>query len=106
MPPTSISEGESFAMGGNRNFSSGSAYWGTVARSMIKGRAFLVYWSFNGPQAATDATLKQRLRELGYVAFHFFTQTRWDRTFFIVDSHYHYHDETDYNGRGENELSP
>jgi signal peptidase I len=106
MSPYTVPDDEYWAMGDNRDFSSDSRYWGTVPRSMIKGRAFLVYWSFNGPQTATDADVKGRLHELAYVAWHFFTQTRWDRTFSIVDSHYHYHDEPDYNGRGDNELSP
>jgi signal peptidase I len=104
MKPRKIPEGEYFAMGDNRDQSSDSRSWGTVPRSLIKGRALLVYWSFNGPQVPADGTLKQRLRELAYVAFHFFSQTRWDRTFFVVDSHYHYHDEPDFN-RGESELS-
>ena len=36
-----------------------------------------------------------RLKELFGVVSHFFTRTRWDRTFLIVDSHYHYHPEPD-----------
>lgn len=102
-----VPDDEYWAMGDNRDFSSDSRYWGTVPRSMIKGRAFMVYWSFNGPQALTDANLRQRLHELGYVAYHFFSQTRWDRTFFIVDSRYHYHDERQYySSEGEGELTP
>jgi hypothetical protein len=106
MSPYTVPAGQYWAMGDNRDFSSDSRYWGTVPHSMIKGRAFMVYWSFNGPQFPTDATPRQRLQELGYVAWHFFSQTRWDRSFFIVDSHYHYHDEPDYNGRGDSEISP
>jgi signal peptidase I len=106
MSPFSVPEDEYWAMGDNRDFSSDSRYWGTVPRSMIKGRAFLVYWSFNGPQAAQDATLKQRIGELWYVVKHFFPQTRWDRTFFVVDSKYHYHDEPRYSSEGEGEISP
>lgn len=106
MSPYTVPADEYWAMGDNRDFSSDSRYWGTVPRSMIKGRAFLVYWSFNGPQAAQDATMKQRLGELWYVVKHFFPQTRWDRTFFVVDSKHHYHDEPRYSNEGEGEISP
>jgi signal peptidase I len=106
MSPYSVPEGEYWAMGDNRDFSSDSRYWGTVPRDLIKGRAFMVYWSFHGPQTVTDETTGQRLHELGYVAYHFFPQTRWDRTFFIVDSKYHYHDEPRLPNDADSELSP
>jgi signal peptidase I len=106
MSSFSVPEDEYWAMGDNRDFSSDSRYWGTVPRSMIKGRAFMVYWSFHGPQAAQDATLKQRVAELWYVLKHFVPQTRWDRTFFVVDSRYHYHDEPRLPDEGESEISP
>jgi signal peptidase I len=82
-------------MGDNRDRSSDSRYWGTVPRSMIKGRAFMVYWSFRGTPPPPDASSGDRIRELLGVAVHFVTRTRWDRTFFIVDSRYHYHAEAD-----------
>jgi signal peptidase I len=82
-----------FAMGDNRDQSSDSRYWGTVPRSMIKGRAFMVYWSFRSHPPSPDAPASERLKELAGVVVHFFTRTRWDRTFFIVDSRYHYHAE-------------
>src|SRR5581483_1985042 len=44
--PYTVPAGQYFAMGDNRDRSSDSRYWGTVPRSMIKGRAFMVYWSF------------------------------------------------------------
>lgn len=91
--PYTVPEGQYWAMGDNRDFSSDSRYWGTVPRSMIKGRAFMVYWSFHGPTPTPNATLRQALRELSYVAWHFFPNSRWDRTFFVVDSRYHYHPE-------------
>jgi hypothetical protein len=62
---------------------------------MIKGRAFMVYWSFRGTPPPPDAPPADRIKELASVFIHFVTRTRWDRTFLIVDSHYHYHPEPD-----------
>jgi signal peptidase I len=89
-----------FAMGDNRDRSSDSRYWGTVPRSMIKGRAFMVYWSFRGTPPSPDAPGGERIKELGNVALHFFDRTRWDRMFFVVDSKYHYHPEPDVDSNG------
>jgi signal peptidase I len=88
--PVTIPEGQYFAMGDNRDHSSDSRYWGTVPRSLIKGRAFLVYWSFEGSPTPPDGSTRERITELKNVLVNFFTGTRWHRTFFVVDSKYHY----------------
>jgi hypothetical protein len=88
--PYTVSPNSYFAMGDNRDRSSDSRYWGTVPRSMIKGRAFMVYWSFKGNPPPPEAPPIERVKELWRVVWRFFPDTRWNRMFFIVDSKYHF----------------
>ena len=88
--PFKVPPGQYFAMGDNRDHSSDSRYWGTVPRANIKGRAFMVYWSFDAKPAPAEGAAGERLGELGFVLRHVFDKTRWKRTFFIVDSKDHY----------------
>jgi signal peptidase I len=87
--PFTVGPGQYFAMGDNRDHSHDSRYWGPVPRGMIKGRAFMVYWSFDAAPPA-QGTTRARIGELSYVLRHFFDKTRWHRMFFIVDRQYHY----------------
>ena len=87
--PLKIPPREYFMMGDNRDRSHDSRFWGTVPRAMMKGRAFMVYWSFD----LEEMTPRNRLEEIGMVLRSFFWNTRWKRSFFIVDSKYHYGNE-------------
>jgi signal peptidase I len=74
-----------FAMGDNRDNSSDSRYWGFVPRENIIGKPFLIYWSYRASTEellgeSTDSTLRHII-DLGE---HFFTRTRWERTFKLV----------------------
>lgn len=46
--PISVPQESYFVMGDNRDQSLDSRFWGFVKADKIKGRAFLVYWSWNG----------------------------------------------------------
>jgi signal peptidase I len=47
--PVNIPENSYFMMGDNRENSSDSRVWGPVPFHLIKGKAFLIYWSWDGP---------------------------------------------------------
>jgi signal peptidase I len=80
VPPKSY-----FCMGDNRDNSNDSRFWGPVPEGYVKGRAFMVYWSFDSDQESIEwPGVAGKLRQLGRVALNFFSRTRWDRTFRIV----------------------
>ncbi len=74
-----------FCLGDNRDNSHDSRFWGPVPASFIKGRAFLIYWSFEGEHEPVQfAGYRGRIKQLGYVALNFLSRTRWGRSFQIV----------------------
>jgi signal peptidase I len=88
--PVRVPHGSYFVMGDNRDRSSDSRYWGFVPRTMVAGRAFLIYWSFRGAPSTANGKVSSRLEELTYVLRHFLSRTRWNRTCRVIDSSYHY----------------
>ena len=86
--PKSVAPHTYFCMGDNRDNSNDSRYWGTVPERYVKGRAFMVYWSFANDDETSETGewpgYGGKLRQIGGVALNFFSLTRWDRTFRIV----------------------
>lgn len=80
-----VPPGDYFAMGDNRTVSLDSRYWGFVPRANIVGRPMFVYWSFETPADQVDKTsIGDRLAFMGHILTHFFTETRWSRTFHLI----------------------
>jgi signal peptidase I len=74
-----------FGMGDNRDVSLDSRYWGFIPKENVIGRPMFIYWSFNTPADQYRRTdFGDRIGFLAHVVFHFFDETRWRRTFRVV----------------------
>jgi len=80
LPATPIPPDSIFCLGDNRDESQDSRVFGTIPRSDLRGRAVLIYWSFDGSGRAEA----RGLGRLFYLPFNFFSKTRWDRQFMPV----------------------
>ena len=78
--PQEIPDGHLFMMGDNRGDSQDSRYWGPLPIDYVKGRAFMLYWSYeSGSEFYADVGVGATARRLTDGVTHFFTRTRWDR---------------------------
>jgi len=78
-----VPPGYYFAMGDNRDSSLDSRYWGFVPRENIIGKPLVIYWSYDAP----TSDLNNPAVSLGHVldlVEHFFSKTRWRRTFMLI----------------------
>lgn len=80
-----LPRGMYFAMGDNRDDSSDSRYWGFVPRENIIGKPFLIYWSYRAStEDLVGDSAGSMLTHFVDLGEHFFTRTRWERTFKLV----------------------
>lgn len=80
-----VPPGMYFAMGDNRDNSEDSRYWGFVPRENIIGKPVLIYWSYDAStEALTAESVDSLFAHFIDLSTHFFTRTRWERTFRLV----------------------
>jgi len=78
--PVTVPPDQYFVMGDNRDNSQDSRYWGFLPRDYVKGKALLIYWSYEaGREDYQDESAGATLKGFVSVFAHFFTRTRWDR---------------------------
>jgi signal peptidase I len=80
MAAATIAEDQLFCLGDNRDESQDSRVFGAVPRSTVRGRALVVYWSFD-PSGVETA---RGFGRLFYLPLNFIPKTRWERQFMLV----------------------
>ena len=83
--PRVVPPDQYLCLGDNRDQSADSRMWGFVPRSFMKGRALLIWYSFEeDPDAYRKTALFQRVAAIANKIIHFFDDTRWSRMFDVI----------------------
>jgi signal peptidase I len=62
--PVTVPPGQYFMMGDNRDNSEDSRYWGFMPRENVKGRALVIYWSYDPETGLTGPRWNRILRQV------------------------------------------
>jgi signal peptidase I len=82
--PFEVGDGQYFMLGDHRNRSSDSRVWGPVPRELIKGRALLVWWSYEEDADAARRHGVDNLKAMLNKLVTFPWRSRWSRCFTII----------------------
>jgi signal peptidase I len=82
--PVKVAAGNYFMMGDHRCKSADSRSWGQVPQELIKGRALVIWWSYEEDRDTTTLSALQQIRSWGSKLLHFPTRSRWDRCFSLI----------------------
>ncbi len=79
--PRVVPDDQLFVLGDNRDNSKDSRYWGFLPRDQVKGRALLVYWSY---EASREEYHRTGIVEWTRDTLASFGKTRWNRFFHLI----------------------